>query len=135
MTLCFRLYELFHKCTSPPVKHLPRVDLPRVQSGTTPLSKALWVGPQMHQSTSPPVGAIWNNSLFLRLYESVDKCTSPLVEHLPRVDDPCIQFRTTPLFRALWVGRPVHQSTSQTPATLGRSGVGEYGRHQPDHVI
>ena len=33
---------------------------------------------------------MWKNSLFLRLYESVDQCTSPLVEHLPRVDDPCI---------------------------------------------
>ena len=41
--------------------------------------KALRVGPQMHQSSSlgPSTGAIWNNSLFLWLYESVDKGTSP----------------------------------------------------------
>ena len=31
-----RLYEMIHKCTSPPVKYLPRVDLQRVQSETTP---------------------------------------------------------------------------------------------------
>ena len=53
----------------------------------------LRVGPQMHQSTSqtppthgPSTGKIWNNSSFLRVYESVDKCTSPLVKNLPRVD-------------------------------------------------
>ena len=67
--------------------------------------KALRVGPQMHQSTSrtpptrgPSQSAIWNNSLFLRLLKSVDECTSPLVKHLPRVDDPCKQSRTTPCF-------------------------------------
>ena len=65
--------------------------------------KALQIGPQMHQSMSrapptcgPSTGAIWNNSLFLRLYESVDEYTSPLVKHLPRVDNPCMQSRTTP---------------------------------------
>ena len=35
----------------------------------------------------PSTGAIWNNSWFLRLYKLVDKCTSPLVKHLPNVDD------------------------------------------------
>ena len=35
-SLFLRLYKLVHKCTSPPLEHLPRVDLPRVQSGTTP---------------------------------------------------------------------------------------------------
>ena len=62
--------------------------------------KAQRVGPQMHQSTSqtPPTcgsstRAIWNNSLFLRLYELVDKCTSPLVEHLPHVNNKCMQSR------------------------------------------
>ena len=59
--------------------------------------RALRVGPQMHQSTSqtppmcgPSTGAIWNNSLFLRLNELVKMCTSPLVVHLPRMDDLCI---------------------------------------------
>ena len=59
--------------------------------------KALQVGPQMHQSTSqkppthgPSTGAIWNISLFLRLYVVVDECTSPLVKHLLRMEDPCI---------------------------------------------
>ena len=47
--------------------------------------------------------------------------TSPLVEHLPCVDDPCMQSRTTPCFMALQVGRQVHQSISQTPATRERS--------------
>ena len=67
--------------------------------------KALQIGPQMHQSTSltprtrgPSTGAIWNNSSLLRLYKSVDECTSPQVKHLPRVDNPCMQFRTTPSF-------------------------------------
>ena len=31
-----RLYALVHKCTSPPVEDLPDVDLPLVQSETTP---------------------------------------------------------------------------------------------------
>ena len=35
-SLFLGLYELVHKCTSPTVQHLPRVDLPQVQSGTTP---------------------------------------------------------------------------------------------------
>ena len=59
--------------------------------------KALRVGPKMHQSTSPSpprrgpsTDATLNNSLFLRLYESVHKCTSPLVKHLPRVDHQCM---------------------------------------------
>ena len=67
--------------------------------------KTLQVGPQMHQSTSltPPTrglstGAIWNNCSFLRLYKLVDTCTSQLGEHLPCVDNPCMQFRTTPCF-------------------------------------
>ena len=46
----------------------------------------------------PFTGAIWNNSSFLRLYKSVDECSSPLVEHLPRIADPCMQSRTTPRF-------------------------------------
>ena len=57
--------------------------------------KALRIDPQMHQSTNqipptggPSTGAIWYNSLFLTLFESVDECTSPLVEHLPHVDNP-----------------------------------------------
>ena len=67
--------------------------------------KALQVGPQMHQSTSqtppthgPSTGAISKNSLFLRLYKLVDKCTSPQVKHLPRMDNPCTQSRTIPCF-------------------------------------
>ena len=53
--------------------------------------KALWVGPQVHQSTNwtpptrgPSTGAIWKNSLFLGLYELVNKCTGPPYKHLPR---------------------------------------------------
>ena len=42
--------------------------------------------------------SIWNDTPFLRPYESVNKCTSPLVEHLPRVDNPYMQSRTTPCF-------------------------------------
>ena len=61
--------ELVHKCTS-----------------QTPLTRG------------PFLGAIWNNSAFLRLYMSVDECTSPLVEHLPRTADPCMQSKTTPCF-------------------------------------
>ena len=70
--------------------------------------KALQIGAQMHQSGSrtaptrgPSTGVIWNNSSFLRLYKSVDECTSPIVEHLPRMDNPCMQLRTTLVFRAL----------------------------------
>ena len=47
----------------------------------------------------PLTGAIWNDSLFLRLYESVDECTSPPFKHLPHVADPCMQSRTTPCFK------------------------------------
>ena len=104
-SLFLRLYVLVHKCNSPPVEHLPREDLPGVQSGRNLVFKALWVGRQVHQSTSrtPPTHgrsmyAIQNNSLFLGLYESVEECTSPLVKHLPRVGDPCMQSRTTPHF-------------------------------------
>ena len=67
--------------------------------------KALRVGLKMHQSTSqtppthwPSTGAIWNNSSFLRLYESFDECTSPLVEHLPCVGVPCMQYGTVCAF-------------------------------------
>ena len=67
--------------------------------------KALRVGPQMHQSISrtppthgPSTGAIWTNSLFLRLYGLVHKCTSPSVEHLPRMDLPWVPSGTTPCF-------------------------------------
>ena len=63
--------------------------------------KALSVCPQMHQSTSQThpmhghsTGAIWNNSSFLRLYKSVNECTSPIVEHLPHMDNLYIQSRT-----------------------------------------
>ena len=80
----------------------------------------LYECPQMHQSTSrtpptrgPSMGAILNNSLFLRLYKSVNKCTNPLVKHLPCVDNTCMQSRTTPCFRALRVGWRLHQSSSQ----------------------
>ena len=90
--------------------------------------RALWVGPQIHQSTSqtpptcePSPGAIGNNSSFIRLYELVDECTSRLVKHLPQVDNACMQSRKIPFFRALRVGRRVHQSTSWTPPTHGRS--------------
>ena len=67
--------------------------------------KALWVGQRVHQSTSrtPPTGgrsmyAIQNNSFFLGLYELVDECTSSLVEHLPHMNNPCMQSRTTHCF-------------------------------------
>ena len=72
------------------------------------LFKALRVGRQVHQSTSqtPPTHgrsmyAIQNNSSFLGLNELVNECTSPPVEHLPRVDNPCMQSGTTPCYRAL----------------------------------
>ena len=43
--------------------------------------------------------SIRNDSLFLRLYELVLKCTSPPVEQLPpRVDLPWVQSGTTPCF-------------------------------------
>ena len=88
--LVLRLCELVHKCTSPLIEHLPRLDLPWVQSGT-------------------------------RLYKSINKRTSPLLDYLPHVDDPFIQSRTTPCFRALRVGRWVHQFTSITSPMRGRS--------------
>ena len=40
----------------------------------------------------------WNDSLFLRLYKLVHKCTSSRVEHLPCVDLPRVQSGTTPCF-------------------------------------
>ena len=90
-----RLYELVHKCTSPPAEHLPCVELLRMQSGTTPLFRALRVGRRVHQSTcrTPPTRgqfmyASQNNSLFLGLCKFVDECTSPPFKHLPRVDNP-----------------------------------------------
>ena len=68
--------------------------------------KALWVGWRVHQSTSwtpllrgQSMYAIQNSSLFLGLYELVDECTCPPVEHLPRMDDPCMQSQTTPCFQ------------------------------------
>ena len=45
-----RLYEWVHKCASPPVEHLQRVNLPWVQSATTPCFKG-----SMSWSTSAPV--------------------------------------------------------------------------------
>ena len=67
--------------------------------------KALWVGWRGHQSTSrtPPTHGrsryvIQNNSLFLGLYELVNECTNPPVEHLPRVDNPCMKSKTTSCF-------------------------------------
>ena len=103
--LFLRLYESVDECTSPLVKHLPRVDDPFMQSRTTPLFRALQVGRRVHQSTSrtPPTHgqsmyAIQNNSSFLRHFELVDERTSPLAEHLPRVADPCMQSRMTPRF-------------------------------------
>ena len=107
-SLFLRLLEFGHKCSSPPVEHLPRMDLR--------------VCRRVHQSTSqtPPTRgrsmfAIQDNSLFLGLYESVIECTSPLVKHIPRLVNPCMQSRTSPRFRALRVGQQVHQSTSRIP--------------------
>ena len=34
-SLFLRIYKLVHKCTSQPIKHLPRMDLAQLQSGTT----------------------------------------------------------------------------------------------------
>ena len=59
--------------------------------------------------------AISNNSLFLRLYESVDEYTSPPIKHL-HVCNP----EQLLIFRALRVGQGVHQSTRQTPPTRGQ---------------
>ena len=59
--------------------------------------KALWVVPWVHKSTSqtPPTrqrstSAIRKYSWFLRLYKSVDECTSPPVKPLPFVDHPWV---------------------------------------------
>ena len=61
--------------------------------------KALWVSPQMHQANISHPWTIHSCNLeqllVLRLYESVGECTSPLVQHLPRVAYPCLQSRTT----------------------------------------
>ena len=91
--------------------------------------KALRVGPQMHQSTSPTpttlgpsMGAIWKISLFLRLYDSVDECTSPLVEHLLRMDHHVCNPEKLLVFRALRVGR------------VGQGGLTNE-RPRTDHVI
>ena len=77
---------------------------------------------QIHESTSrlpltcgPSMNAIWDNSSFLRFYELDDLCTSTLVKHLPRVDDPFMQSRTTPRFQgstSWWLSTPVQQSTT-----------------------
>ena len=58
--------------------------------------------------------AIQNNSLFLGLYELVEECTSPPVQHLPHEADPRQIYGLEQLlvFKALQVGPRVHQSTS-----------------------
>ena len=81
----------------------------------------------MHQFTSqtpptrwPSMGAIWNNSLFLRLYES----TSAPVHLLNTSHAWTIHVGNSKqllVFRALRVGRRVHQSTSGTPGMRGWS--------------
>ena len=57
--------------------------------------KALRVGPQMHQSNTFRAwtfhGCNLKQLLVLRLHKSVDEFTSPLVEHLPHMDDPCMK--------------------------------------------
>ena len=69
---CLGLYESVDECTSPPVKHRPRVDDSCMQSGTTLLFRAIQVGWRVHVSTiqTPPMRrrfkyAIGNKSLFL----------------------------------------------------------------------
>ena len=62
--------------------------------------RALQDGPQMDQSTSPPAwtfqGCNLEQLLVFKALELVDECTSPLFKHLPHVDAPCMQSRTTP---------------------------------------
>ena len=62
--------------------------------------------------------SIRNDSLFLRLYELVHKLSSPPVQPLPHVDG--CNLEQLLIFKALQVGRRVHQSTIQTPPTRGR---------------
>ena len=93
-----RVGQWVHQC-SPLDEHLPHVGDPCMQL----IQNNSSFGQRVHQFTSqtaPTRGrsmyAVQNNSLFLGLYELVDKCTSPLVEHLPRVDNRYMQSRTTP---------------------------------------
>ena len=85
----------------------------------------LYTNAPLHQSNTSHAwtfhGCNLEQVLVLSLCESVNECTSPLVKHLPCVDDQCTQSKTTPCFRALRVGQWVHKSTSQTPPTRGRS--------------
>ena len=145
-SLFLRLYESVHECTSRPVEHLSRVDYPWVQSETTSCFLRLYES--VHKCTSTPVEhlprmdhpRVQSGTFFLRLYELVHKCTSPPVEHLPRMDDPCHAMPWTfhpchampwtfqgcnleqlLVFKALRVSQQVHQSTSRTPPTHGRS--------------
>ena len=88
-SLFLRHYESVHKCTSPPVEHLPHMDHPWVQSGTT---ACFWGS--MSRST---------------------RCTSPPVEHLPCEDRSCIQSGTTPRFLGSmsWsTSAPAHHSNT-----------------------
>ena len=86
--------------------------------------KALWVGPQVHQSTSwtppthgPSTGAVWKNFSF---YGSISWSTSAPVHQLNishvwtiHVCNP----KQLIVFMALRVGRRAHQSTSRRPPT------------------
>ena len=89
--LILRLYESVHKCTNPPVEHLPRVDHQWVQSGTTPCfqgSTSRSMSAPIHQSNTSHAWTI-----------------------------PVCNAEQLLIFRALPVGRRVHQSTSQRPST------------------
>ena len=117
-SLFLRLYELVHRCLCPPVEHLPHVDLPLVESGTTPCFKALQVGWQVHQATSrtPPtcgwsMNAIQNNSFFRALQVS-------LQVQLPCMDNPCMQSSKNSLFLGLY--ELVHECTSPPVEHLQR---------------
>ena len=151
-SLLLRLYELVHKRHCPPVKHGCNLEQPLVfkalQAGqlvhqsrlkrsmyaiqNNPSFEGSMSPSRVHQSTSQTPStrgrsmyAIQNNSLFLGLYESVDKCTSPLVEHLPRMDNSCMQSRTTPCFQGStsWLtSAPVHQSNTCHAWTIHDSG-------------
>ena len=67
--------------------------------------KALQVSPQMHQSNTSHActihGCNLEKLLVLRLYELVDECTSPLVEHLPYMANLCMPLSTNSLFLEL----------------------------------
>ena len=87
--------------------------------GRHKISRPMWIEAPMFFLLKK--NSIQNGSLFLSLYESLDKCTRPLVENLPRMDNPCMQSQTIPCFqgsRSRSMRAPVHWSNTSNAWTI-----------------